>query len=204
KTEKEAVTASEQAMKLAAISETIYNDLSIFNLGTIHDKLKSVTKKMAIEVQQLFENALENNLIPENYIFDKEYQPISATNPQKYKTKFDDFCDANLPSIQERYLTENPELVYSICTDPNGYVPTHNNIFAKPPTGDYNTDLLHSRSKRLFNDPTGIRCGSHTQDFLLQTYKRDTGEIFHDLSVPIYVNGQHWGGVRVGYKAERH
>jgi methyl-accepting chemotaxis protein len=36
---------------------------------------------------------------------------------------------------------------------------------------------------------------------LLQTYKRDTGEIMHDLSVPIYVQGIHWGGFRMGYQA---
>jgi methyl-accepting chemotaxis protein len=36
--------------------------------------------------------------------------------------------------------------------------------------------------------------------FLLQTYKCDTGEVMHDLSVPIYVNGKHWSGFRIGYK----
>ena len=45
------------------------------------------------------------------------------------------------------------------------------------------------------------RCGAHTQKMLLQTYKRDTGEIMHDLSVPIYLQGTHWGGFRMGYKA---
>jgi len=24
----------------------------------------------------------------------------------------------------------------------------------------------------------------------------------HDLSVPIYVNGKHWGGFRLGYKPD--
>ena len=47
---------------------------------------------------------------------------------------------------------------------------------------------------------TGSRCGSHTETMLLQTYKRDTGEILHDLSVPIYVDGRHWGGFRIGFK----
>jgi methyl-accepting chemotaxis protein len=200
-TEKDAVTSSTQAMKLAAISETIYNDLSIFNLGTIHDEVKRQAKKAAKEVSELFEASIRNNSMPESYLFDREYKEIPGTDPQKFKTKYDDFCDANLPLIQEKYLQNTAGLAYVICTDPNGYVPTHNNVFAKPPVGDYETDLVNSRSKRLFKDPTGIRCGSHTQDFLLQTYKRDTGEIFHDLSVPVFVNGQHWGGVRIGYKA---
>ncbi len=91
-------------------------------------------------------------------------------------------------------------LVFAITTAPDGYVPTHNNVFAHEPTGDPSVDLVKSRSKRLFNDRTGGRCGNHTRDMLLQTYRRDTGEIMHDLSVPVYVNGKHWGGFRLGYR----
>ncbi|MCM8922118.1 MAG: methyl-accepting chemotaxis protein, partial [Candidatus Thiodiazotropha sp.] len=54
---------------------------------------------------------------------------------------------------------------------------------------------------RIFDDRTGSRCGNHQFPFLLQTYKRDTGEVMHDLSVPILVQGQHWGGFRIGYKS---
>jgi methyl-accepting chemotaxis protein len=68
-------------------------------------------------------------------------------------------------------------------------------------TGDYETDLVNNRTKRIFNDRTGSRCGSNTKPFLLQTYKRDTGEVMHDLSVPIYVGGKHWGGFRIGYRS---
>jgi methyl-accepting chemotaxis protein len=54
----------------------------------------------------------------------------------------------------------------------------------------------------MFDDRTGIRCGSHQQALLLQTYCRDTGELMHDLSVPIMVDGRHWGGLRLGYRPE--
>ena len=91
---------------------------------------------------------------------------------------------------------------YAIACDQRGYVPTHNRHVNKPPSGDYETDLKYSRSKRIFDDPTGSRCGSHTRALLVQTYKRDTGEVMHDLSVPIHVNGRHWGGFRVGYQPE--
>ena len=83
----------------------------------------------------------------------------------------------------------------------NGYFPTHNRKFSKPMTGDYDVDLAQSRTKRIFDDRTGLRCGKNTESFLLQTYKRDTGEVMHDLSAPIYVKGRHWGGFRIGYKA---
>ena len=64
---------------------------------------------------------------------------------------------------------------------------------------DVTIDLVKSRSKRIFNDKTGQRGGQHQEKLLLQTYKRDTGEVLHDLSVPVFVNGRHWGGFRVGY-----
>jgi len=201
-TQKESVTASSQAMSLASISEQIYNDLSGFNIEGIHNDIKNLALEMTSEVQELFETAIKNHQLSDSKLFDTNYQPIQGSNPEKFTTQFDEFCDRNLPKVQEKYLQSHPNLMYSAAANKDGYLPTHNNVFAKPPTGDYETDLVHSRSKRLFTDPLSLRCGSHTQESLLQTYKRDTGEICHDLSVPLYINGRHWGAVRLGYTAD--
>ena len=105
--------------------------------------------------------------------------------------------------MQEPFLTNHPEVVYAIATDRKGYVPTHNKRFSQPLTGDPAKDLAGNRTKRIFSDRTGSRCGAHTETVLIQTYKRDTGEVMHDLSVPIYVRGRHWGGFRVGYPPQQ-
>ena len=136
-------------------------------------------------------------------MFNFHYEPVKGTNPQKFTTRFDSFTDVLLPPVQEPVLEENNFIIYAGAVDINGYFPTHNKKFSKPMTGDYDTDLANSRTKRIFDDPTGSRCGKNTESFLLQTYKRDTGEIMHDLSVPIYINGKHWGGFRVGYPPEK-
>ena len=57
-------------------------------------------------------------------------------------------------------------------------------------------DLVGNRTKRIFGDRVGRSVGAHTDPFRLQVYRRDTGEIMFDLSVPILVNGRHWGGFR--------
>ena len=106
-----------------------------------------------------------------------------------------------MPALQEALLASMPQLAYCGAVDDNGYFPTHNKKFSQPLTGDYATDIVNNRTKRIFNDRTGARCGSNTKAFLLQTYKRDTGEVMHDLSAPIYVDGRHWGGFRVGYRS---
>lgn len=164
-----------------------------------HQQFYNIARETADQVSNAFEHAISSGQMSEAALFDRNYVPVEGTNPQKYHTQYDKFTDQVLPGIQEPALSRNGSVVYAIVTDPNGFVPTHNNQFANPPTGDYETDLVKSRSKRLFNDRTGGRCGCHTNTMLLQTYKRDTGEIMHDMSVPIYIKGRHWGGLRIGY-----
>jgi methyl-accepting chemotaxis protein len=132
-------------------------------------------------------------------VLDRQYKPIPNTNPQKYKTAYDEHFERELQGIYDQCARELKGGKYALCTDVNGYGPTHNSQFSRPLTGDYQKDLLASRDKRLFNDPTGIRSAKNTETFLLQTYMRDTGEILNDLSMPIHVEGQHWGCLRVGY-----
>ncbi|MBI2864728.1 MAG: hypothetical protein HYX94_09235 [Chloroflexi bacterium] len=59
-----------------------------------------------------------------------------------------------------------------------------------------------NRTKRLFNDVTGFRAAKNREDFLLQVYRRDTGETMKDLSVPVLIKGKHWGAFRIGYANE--
>lgn len=131
-------------------------------------------------------------------IFDTDYRPIDGTNPQKYQTCYDREFDQQVRALFDQQLQQVGGGNYALWVDQNGYAPTHNARFAQPLTGDADTDLLNSRDKRLFDDPTGIRSARNREPFLLQTYMRDTGEILSDLSLPIEVNGRHWGAVRIG------
>jgi len=196
---KEMNEISEATHELIYSSEGSHESVSEFALDSYHENVYNIAHDSATTIGSLFENAIKDGKINESDLFDKNYLPIKGTNPPKYSTKYDSFCDKNLPSIQEKVLNKNKHIAYAITTDPKGYVPTHNNKFAQPLSGNYEKDFIGNRSKRVFDDRTGKRCGNHTKKLLLQTYRRDTGEIMHDLSVPISVNGKHWGGFRVGY-----
>ena len=154
------------------------------------------------DIGRVLEQAVASGRIRPEDLFDRNYVPIPNTRPQKYTTKFDALTDELFPPIQEPILDANKEVVYAGAVDVNGYFPTHNKRYAQPLTGDEKKDLVGNRTKRIFDDPVGKRCVSHEQPFLLQTYRRDTGEIMHDLSVPIYVQGRRWGAFRLGYRTE--
>ncbi len=189
---------STQAESLMHGAETITAELARQAAAGKHRDSYAACRRAAERVQAAFEQAIASGTLSMDDLFDRNYKPIEGTNPQKYSTRFDQFTDRVLPAIQEDTLNTNG-FAYAIMIDDHGYVPTHNNQYAHKESGDPAVDLVKSRSKRIFNDKTGQRGGQHQEKLLLQTYKRDTGEVLHDLSVPVFVNGRHWGGFRVGY-----
>ncbi len=193
--------AASSAQALAERAESLFEAITESNAATPHDAIRAVAQQAARDVGALFEKAIAKGEISEAALFDRRYIPIPDTNPVKHRSAFDQFTDRVLPPLQEALLASMPQLAFAGAVDNNGYFPTHNKKFAQPLTGDYATDLVNNRTKRIFNDRTGKRCGANTKPYLLQTYKRDTGEVMHDLSAPIYVNGKHWGGFRIGYRS---
>lgn len=189
------------ANRLEEQSEKISERLSEIALNDYHQKVFDLARQAAQRISQRFEQDIAAGRVSIDDLMDRHYQAIPNTQPTKYHTRFDRYTDQVLPEIQEPIL-QHPGVVFAITCTPEGYVPTHNRAFSAEPNGDPEHDALKSRSKRLFNDRTGLRCGSHNKAVLLQTYTRDTGELMHDLSVPILLKGRHWGGFRIGYRPE--
>lgn len=200
-TDGELPRATESAMALAEKAEVIAGALGASPVKTTHDAIRIAAQQAAHDTGVLFSKAIKAGQITREALFDRRYKPIPNTNPPKHNTLFDAFTDRVLPALQEDLLARMPQLAYAGAVDDHGYFPTHNKKFSQPLTGNYDVDMVNNRTKRIFNDRTGARCGKNTEAFLLQTYKRDTGEVMHDLSAPIYVDGRHWGGFRVGYRS---
>jgi methyl-accepting chemotaxis protein len=199
-----------EARQLDHLATNLEEVGTIFKLGqhgetalATHGRMPSVVMNAAAAVGKVLETAISRGELKADELFDDNYVPIPNTKPQKFQTRFDSKLDRLLPSVQESLLDQHREITYAIACDVNGYVPTHNKRFTQPLTGDEKKDMLGNRTKRIFSDPVGKRCGAHQAPFLLQTYRRDTGEIMHDISAPVYVNGRHWGGVRIGYRTDQ-
>ena len=193
---------AEAAVQMEGQAETISERLAEVGLDDYHQRIYDLAREGASQIAAQFEADLQENRISQDDLFDRSYTLIPNTSPSKYHSRFDGYTDRVLPQIQEALLPRHEGLVFAIACTPQGYVPTHNKAFSQALTGDVQVDAVHNRTKRKFDDRTGIRCGSHQQAMLLQTYTRDTGELMHDLSVPIMVKGRHWGGLRLGYKPE--
>lgn len=194
--------SAEAFAQFAEVVEQIYGTVGKFSVGNYHDQVKSYAKELHDGLQQVIAEALQRGTLSEADLFDRAYKPYhQKTEPPKFTTRFDGFFDRMVSPLQEAIVNRDSNVLYAICFDDKAYVPTHNQRYSKPLTGDPETDRTSNRTKRIFSDQTGSRCAANLDGILLQTYRRDTGEILNDISLPIYINGRHWGGIRIGYKA---
>ncbi|MDA8278258.1 MAG: methyl-accepting chemotaxis protein [Actinomycetota bacterium] len=191
-------------LQVSELAKTLVNQTVRSGVKTVDYIFTDIVINAALEVGSLFERSIRDGLISRRNLFDQDYVLIPDTDPEKYNTKFVDFTDVVLPAIQERILASDRRIVFCAAIDSSGYIGTHNKVYSEPPTGDPIWDNLHSRNRRIFDDPVAQNGAKSTDEFLVQVYRRDLGAgkyvVMKDVSAPIYVDGKHWGAFRLGYR----
>lgn len=185
---------------LRASTEEVQGTLAELRTGgTSFDTLTEATAQLRNAVAEVLRKHLAQGLD----IFDQNYRRIEGSDPPRYQTGYDATVEPALQAIYDRVLSTLPGCTYALAVDNKGYAPAHNRVFSEPPSGQRDHDLAKSRHKRIFDDPVGLKLAANIRPMLLQSYLRDTGEVVNDLSMPIVLNGRHWGAVRVGMDNKR-
>jgi len=187
------VDASESVVKLGIACGGVSEDQKFIDFVT----------EAAHSVGKTFEANVDKGKITLMDLFDTDYKPVPGTNPEQSTTRYTLFTDSVLPRIQEPALGLDPKIVFCAAVDKNGYLPTHNIKFSRQQGKDPVWNMANSRNRRIFDDRVGLKAGQNVDPFLLQIYRRDMGggnfRVMKDLSAPIFVNGRHWGGLRLAY-----
>jgi len=153
-------------------------------------------------IGQVMDQAIDNGVFSARDAFDNDYQVIPGFQPEKYRTRYDAYLDKTILGLQDEFLKDE-SVVYAVSVDANGYLPTHNSRYTQPITGNQQQDLVGNRTKRIFNDPIGLKAAQNTSPAFQQVYHRDTGETMWDISTPVFVKGKHWGGFRIGFSLQK-
>ncbi len=185
--------------KFSEVVEQIYGTVGRFSVGNYHDTVKGYLKVVHDQTVDAIERAIADRTLTLEALFDRNYVPIPNTNPQKYTTKYDAFFDRVISPFQEQIVNSDDRVIICVCIDNNGYLPCHNLRYTKPLTGNPEIDNINNRTKRMINDRVGLRAAHQTDGYLLQTFRRVTGEIINDMTLPLFIRGRHWGAVRAGY-----
>ncbi len=191
------VLAAVLALLLGAFSVIVIRETSATMERSIMEKGEGMAHHGAVMASQLLEQAIRDGKLSVEDVFDEAYVEIPGSQPKRFRSRFDSFTDQTFRRMQDTFLKDET-VVFAAAADRNGYIPTHNT----PAIVD--GKQLEDRSKRLFNDPTGLGAARNTsKDLLVQLYTRDTGEVMWDLSSPITVEGRHWGAFRLGFSKSK-
>lgn len=166
-------------------------------------------------------------------LFDVSRADRAGFTPPKFHTAYDAVVDRDMMARMDAVLLDEPQLTFALAFDLNAYAPAHNSVFTKDITGDPDRDLAGNRTKRFFLESDALTRASRMElgvslpsealprsrfkaagaqltqppdacrPFLLQTYARDTGAVLTTLSVPLYVKGQRFGCVCLGWDPEK-
>jgi methyl-accepting chemotaxis protein len=199
------VQAKDRLGNLLAVSETLIELTAATGVETTDTRFIEAVQQTAARIGKMFERALASGEVTIADLFDQTYVPVPGTNPPQFMTRFTAFTDRVLPAVQEPLLGLDPRVAFCAAVDARGYLPTHNKKFSLPQRDDPIWNAANCRNRRVFDDRTGLAAATHTKPFLLQTYRRDMGGgefvLMKDASAPVFIDGRHWGGVRMGYKA---
>jgi methyl-accepting chemotaxis protein len=192
--------ANRYSVDMNRATESLLEQVSRFRTGT--GELESVIERVAHWRDAMQARILELANRGVN-VFDRDYRPVPHTDPQKFLTSYAEVFGRELQPIFDAARADLGS-AYAVALDVNGYLAIHHSGASDPMTGDPKVDILKSRHQRIFfNVETEKRRSRNTETFLLQTYMRDTGEILNDLSMPIHIQGRHWGAMVNGFNPER-
>jgi len=195
----------------------------------VDERQVSLTKMLELRYQEAT-GALINRF---GRLFDVSRADPSGFSPPKYHTAYDALVDRAMMERMDAILAAEPRLTFALPFDLNAWAPAHNSVYSQDITGDPAKDLAGNRTKRFFLESGALTRASrmelgvelsgeiltraqisaagarltepahHRRPFLLQTYARDTGAVLTTLSVPLYVHGQRFGCVCLGWDPER-
>jgi methyl-accepting chemotaxis protein len=196
----EQMDESEQGTEqLTKATEGVQELVSRFKTGRgAFDQVVEQARRFRDGVQEQLEQMAANRID----IFDRRYQPVAGTNPQKFRTAWGDEFTRRCQNLLDDSLASARGAVFAVAVNADGYLSAHNAQFSRPLTGNYEEDLVGNRTCRKFERPPELRAARNTEPLLLQTYLRDTGEILCDIAMPLMAGGRHWGNIRIGVPAE--
>jgi methyl-accepting chemotaxis protein len=161
-------------------------------------------QRAAGELGRALEAAIAAGTLSEADVFDENYRPIPGVEPPQYTNRFTEAAQTLVQPLLEPML-QSPKVLAFIAVDRNGYAPTHNRKACQPPRvdpPDAAWNAANSRWRRMFNEGSGLAAARSQKPYLVQIDRRAMGNgVFSpvkDICAPVWVNGRHWGAVRLG------
>ncbi len=157
------------------------------------------------EVVELVEKAIADGSLREEDVFDRDYREIPGTVPKQYNNRFTDFADKHIRPILDAQLKKRNEIITSVASNQDGYLPTHLSERSRTPTGNPVHDEKFCRNRLvILDDVTQRAIDMKDEPFSASCYRfvasgENKARAAKNIFVPLRFNGRYWGNFEVLY-----
>jgi methyl-accepting chemotaxis protein len=197
------VDAQKKMTDMELLSNRMFDQL--VHSGFAHDDQRFVETAVAArdEIRALIEKAVARGEISSADVFDTDYKLIPGSDPARFDNRFADWADRHIRPVIDRVTDSHPGIEGSVCSDVNGYLPTHQSRRSKPPRpDDPEWNDRNCRNRRILLDDVTARAIASEAPFMMAVYQLDRGEesvMVKNVFVPLWVNGRRWGNFEIAY-----
>ncbi len=176
----------------------------------VHAGLSPEDSAMVAQAQALVqalaahtEAALARGTLTAAALFDTDYQMLPGTDPQLYRTRLTDWAHAEWRPFLDRAKANDPRVLAAVCTDMNGFLPTHLTERSRPPTGDLHHDTQFCRNGRIMLEAIDRKAKLSAAPYMMAVYRHEgdgeTYQVVRNIYLPLAFAGQRWGNFELAY-----
>src|SRR5262245_16317145 len=148
------IKAQKRLSHLEMLSNNMLDTLANSGIRLAITPLVDKAKATALEIASLIDGAIADGRITMGDVFDQDYVPVPASNPQQYLTRFCDFADAQVRPILDRVMKEDRRVIAAVISDTNSYLPTHVSDRCQPQGPDPDWNAANCRNRLITLDET--------------------------------------------------
>ncbi|MEO0643517.1 MAG: methyl-accepting chemotaxis protein [Pseudomonadota bacterium] len=201
--ENQLARAQKEAVGLESIANDMFDGLVQAGLSPKDQAMAEHAMKVAGEIADATERAIASGEISRSAVFDRAYQRIPGSAPERFTTGLSAFAERVWRPILNTSTSEWAEAVATVCADINGFMPTHIDKFAQTPTGDLEHDTRYCRNGRILMDDADRAAIQSDAPYRLSVFRQPIeGEgysVVRSAYVPLRIKGERWGDLKFAY-----
>ena len=197
--------ALDRINNLELITNEMFDSVVHSGLSPKDNEFVDIAKASMRKIHDLVTAALDKGDLSKEALFDRNYREIPGSNPVRYNNDFNAFADRYIRPVLDSIKASNGFITSSICSNEDGYLPTHISERSREPTGDFGHDSEFCRNRRIVMDNvTAKAIGQKDREYIAAAYRfmASDGKDFQvvkNIFIPLHFNGRYWGNFELAF-----
>ena len=196
--------AHDRMESLELIASEMFDKLVKAGLSPQDSAMVEKAQGHAQDIIVMAEEAIAKGELTLEQLFDRDYCSIEGSNPKRFRTGLMEWANEHWrPVLDAAAGAESGDILGSVCSDVNGYLPTHLTRNSKAPTGDLAHDTKYCRNGRIIFNPIDQKAKKSDASYMMAVYRHENDgqsyRVVRNVYVPLIVNGRRWGDFELAY-----